>query len=343
MFACAFLFCKKMRFMKWYKTTFLILAIIFSVSQTLFAGSVENNDGNVMYKTKSGEYATNTWVWLDINGDSIKECYRFDEDGNIAVNYVGSDGRKTNDKGQLIENGFVMKKLSSGAVIKGEGAPEVVGAKEEGKVINNTRSKVLDNLPFEIVGINEDIILTTRLKGEVVIPIEKNVSTSSNIIYANGGSGAISIINSDVSRGNNNIVAGRNIKNYITIKNNVEDDVEKAIIFGNEIWEDVIELRGNNSSVKINTKNFNYMYLEVAEENHVADIENDELVELEVYLDGELYEILDEFVEGEPQIEEVEELDAKVVELKVKITGKNKSRRVYIRNGILKNIREKDE
>ena len=105
----------------------------------------------------------------------------------------------------------------------------------------------------------------------------------------------------------------------------------------------MIELRGNGASIKIDTKNFNYMYFEVAEENHVVDKENDEILSLDVYIDGELYESLDEFVESEPQIEEVEELDGKVVELKLKISGKNKSRRVYIRNGRLKKIREKDE
>ena len=130
---------------------------------------------------------------------------------------------------------------------------------------------------------------------------------------------------------------------YITAKTNAKVDVEKTIIFGNEIWEDVIELRGNGSSIKVNVKNFNYMYFEVAEENHVVDKENDELLSFDVFIDGELYESLDEFVESEPQIEKIEELDGKVVELKVNITGKNKSRRVYIRNGRLKKIREKDE
>ena len=43
--------------------------------------------------------------------------------------------------------------------------------------------------------------------------------------------------------------------------------------------------------------------------------------------------------ESEPQIEEIEELDAKTIEFKVKITGKNKSRRVYIRNGKLKKVK----
>ena len=322
----------------------VMISLIILLLSFSFAGTIEKVDDSVMYKTNSGNYATNTWVWLDINGDSVKECYRFDEDGHIAVNYVGNDGRRTNDKGQLVENGFVLKKLLSGLVIKGDGTPYVNTKVSTGSIINNTGSRVLDNLPFEVVGRNGDTILTTRLKEEVVIPIDKNVSTGSNIIYANGASGAISTITSDGSiKSNNHIVAGKNIENYITAKNNAKVDVEKVIIFGNDIWEDVIELRGNGSSVKVNVKNFNYMYFEVAEENHVVDKENDELLSLDVYIDGELYESLDEFVESEPQVEEIEELDGKVVELKVNITGKNKSRRVYIRNGRLKKIREKDE
>lgn len=322
----------------------VMISLIILLLSFSFAGTIEKVDDSVMYKTNSGNYATNTWVWLDINGDSVKECYRFDEDGHIAVNYVGNDGRRTNDKGQLVENGFVLKKLLSGLVIKGDGTPYVNAKVSTGSIINNTGSRVLDNLPFEVVGRNGDTILTTRLKEEVVIPIDKNVSTGSNIIYANGASGAISTITSDGSiKSNNHIVAGKNIENYTTSKNNAKVDVEKAVIFGNDIWEDVIELRGNGSSIKVNVKNFNYMYFEVAEENHVVDKENDELLSLDVYIDGELYESLDEFVESEPQIEEIEELDGKVVELKVIITGKNKSRRVYIRNGRLKKIREKDE
>ena len=327
----------------------IILTIIFVILITMctlltYAVTIENNRGFIMCKTSSGEYAKSVWVWLDINGDSVKECYRFDEEGHIAVNYVGNDGRRTNDKGQLVENGFVIKKLLSGKIIKGEGVPYVNVKISTGSVINNTGSRMLDNLPFEVVGRNNDTILTTRLKEEVVIPVDKIVSTGSNIIYANGGSGAISTITSGGSiKSNNYIVAGKNIDSYITSKNNAKVDVERAIIFENEIWEDVIELRGNGSSVKVNVKNFNYMYFEVAEENHVVDKENDELLSLNVYVDGELYETLDEFVESEPQVEEIEELDGKVVELKVNITGKNKSRRVYIRNGRLKKIREKNE
>ena len=309
-----------------------------------YAGAIMKENGHLMYKTSKGEYAKNCWVWLDTNGDSVKECYRFDENGHIAKNYKGHDSRMTNDKGQLVENGFVMYKLASGVIKKGDGTPYVEAKVSTGSIINNTGSKVLDSLPFVVEGRNGDTILTKRLKDEVVIPIEENVSTLSNIIYSNGGGGAISTINSDVNdKTNKKIVAGKNIKNYITSKNNAKTDVEKVIIFGNDIWEDVIELRGNNSSIKVNIKNFNYMYFEVAEENHAVDNENDELVSLDIYIDGELYETLDEFNGSEPQIEEIEELDGKVLELKVRIDGKNKYRKVYIRNGRIKKIREKDE
>lgn len=312
--------------------------------QYSFAGAIEKRDGVVKYKLNNGSYATNTWIWLDINGDSIKECYRLDEEGHIVINYEGNDGRKTNEKGQLIENGFVIKKLASGKVIKGEGTPYVNAKVSTGSIINNTGSRVLDKLPFDIIGRNNDTILTTRIKEDIVIPIDRNTSTGSNIIYANGGNGAISTINSSrTSSSKKSIVAGKDITRYITSKKSAKTDVEKVIIYGNEIWEDVIELRGNGASIKIDTKNFNYMYFEVAEENHTEDRENDEILSLDVYIDGELYESLDEFVESEPQIEEIEELDGKVVELKLKISGKNKSRRVYIRNGRLKKIREKDE
>ena len=329
------------------RTSFMFLHIIILlmiICNFSYAGSIEEIDGFIMYKTSNGEYAKDCFVWLDLNGDSVKECYRFDEKGHIAKNYVGHDNRRTNELGQLIENGFVMKKLTTGIVLKGDGAPEVAVEDVDGNVINRAGSKVFDNLPFEVESRNGETILTKKIKDKVELPIDTNVTTVPNIIYSNGGNGVISTITSDGNiKSNNQIVAGKNIKNYITAKNNANTDVEKVIIFGNDIWKDVIELRGNNSSIKINIKNFNYMYFEVAEGNHVVDIENDEDIKLEVYIDGKLYETLDEFVENEPQIEEIEELDGKVLELKVKIDGKNKYRKVYIRNGRLKKIREKDE
>ena len=321
---------------KYIKIILFVLLALFIINSVIYAGSIENVNGFIMYKTSKGEYAKNTWIWLDMNGDSVKECYRFGDDGYVFANYNGIDGRTTNEKGQLIENGFVMQKLASGKVVKGDGKPYINTYEQEGNIINNTGSKVLDNIPFEVVARTNDVILTTKLKEEIVIPIDESVSTMSNIIYSSAEG---NIKNKKNIKNNIPMVAGKSIDKYIISKNNVKVNAEKVKIYGDEIWEDVIELRGNNSFIKIDIKKFNYMYFEVAEENHSVDKEKDETVSLEVYIDGKLYDTLEDFFESEPQIEEIEELDAKTIEFKVKITGKNKSRRVYIRNGKLKKVK----
>lgn len=318
-----------------------LVSLLFLLGNIVYAGTIENIDDQVMYRLNNGEFAKDTWAWLDINGDSIKECYRLDSNGHISKNYVGQDNRKTNELGQLVENGFVIQKLSNGTIKKGDGKP-FVDAEEDGKVINKLSRNGIDDLPFG-VEVDNETVLTKRLNKEEIIINEHN-ATKSNVIYSNGGKGTINTIDSDgTTKYLNKIVAGKNIIKYITGKNNVKIDVEKAIIFGNDIWEDVIEFRGNNSFIKINTKSFNYIYFEVAEENHTVDKTYDEGVILEVYADGQLYDTLDEFVDDYPQVYEIEELDAKNIELRVKIDGKNKSRCLYIRNGRVKKIRDKDE
>lgn len=104
--------------------TIVIMSSIVCITIS-FAGTIETIDGFKMYKLPSGEYARDTWCFVDFNEDSIKECYRFDEDGHIKANYISEDGRATNDKGQLIENGFVVEKLSNGKIRYGEGKPYV--------------------------------------------------------------------------------------------------------------------------------------------------------------------------------------------------------------------------
>ena len=321
-----------------YLLCFVIVVLL--LSSKIYAGTIVEVDGFMMYKTESGEYAKNTWAWADINGDSVKECYRFDDEGHIARNYVGHDGKKTNDDGQLIENGFVLKKLLSGVVIKGEGTPFVTSEDENANVINKNSRKTLENI---VVDKNDTgVVITKRIKNEVVIPIDEN--EKSDVIYVKEDIDDDFIINSDGTMSTNKkLVAGKKFGKYIVSKRDTKVNVEKAVIFGNEIWEDVIELRGNNASIKLDTKNFNYLYFEVAEERHVVDIDDDIVLTLDIYFDGKLYDTLDEFVESNPQVEIIDDLSVNEVELKVSIRGKNKQRKVYIRNGRLKKTREKNE
>jgi hypothetical protein len=334
-------FTHKNKLISFWTLVFVVLFVCY-----IYAGTIDNADGHIVYRTDNNEYAKNCWVWLDVNNDSVKECYRFDENGHIASNYIGPDGRQTNEKGQLVENGFVVHKLMSGQVIKGDGTPYVSDTQQTG-IINSTNKDISNIFPTKANEIVNNIIVTTRLSEDSkLIPSAHNTPTGtrSNIIFTEGGRGLVSTINNkDYASSNNSIVPGKRLTKYIKSKSGVKTDIEEAVIYGGEIWKDVVELRGNNSYIKINTKNFNYMYFEVASENYIADTESEDFVEIEVYIDGDLAETLDAFFDEGPQVEEIEELDAKEVELRLKITGRNKSRKAYIRNGVLRKIKDKDE
>ena len=108
------------------KKAVFIHIIIFSfvIVNVSFAGRLLTVDGVTAYHTDEGEVAKNTWVWVDDNGDSIAECYRFDKDGHLAINYKDRYGKETNNEGQLIENGEVIKKmLSNGEILNKKMTP----------------------------------------------------------------------------------------------------------------------------------------------------------------------------------------------------------------------------
>lgn len=103
----------------------IILILTISVNLIVLAGEMVNIDGSEKYRIEDdGTIARNIWVWIDDNSDSIAECYRFDENGNLAINYKDRYGKETNEKGQLIEDGIVVKKyLSSGLIVNRNSTP----------------------------------------------------------------------------------------------------------------------------------------------------------------------------------------------------------------------------
>ena len=311
---------------------FITIMLLIAIMTFVFAGTIENVDGYQMYKLADGTYAKDTWCFVDFNGDTISECYRFDENGHIIKNYVSEDGRETNDKGQLVENGFVVEKLSSGRVRYGEGVPFVNNANEKAYLHNAPTDN--SSYPTETY-INKGIIKTTEISDDFIGP--RVPQESNKIIYAGeAGVSAIGTTTNSASVVNNKsgFAVGKNIKNFIDRKVNCKIEADDVIIYGGTIWDDCIELRGTNSRVSFKLKNNNYITFEVAEEPHATD-EKDKNLRLEVYVDGELFETMDEFVEGEPQTFESELFDNKIVELKV-VSDISTSRRVYIHNGRFK-------
>ena len=103
---------------------YLIIAILLLICNFSYAGNLIEVDGFTMYSNDYGEIAKDTWVWIDTNKDSIAECYRFDKDGHLAINYKDRYGKETNENGQFVENGEVIKKmLSNGKILNKKGTP----------------------------------------------------------------------------------------------------------------------------------------------------------------------------------------------------------------------------
>ena len=326
-----------------------IILFSFVIVNVSSAGTMIDDAGTIMYANDHGEIAKDTWVWIDTDKDSIAECYRFDSDGHIASNYKDKYGKATNEKGQLIENGEVIRKmLSTGKIIKNSDVPESGIAKSTGSVINPKPKYEKDkwtNKEKEIK-VYETNAIDETIDGKVIyaksdkdeIDILNGDMAESGTIYANGKASELS----DGVKENRNIVAGKDFRRFISSKNKCTEKLSSAYIYGGAYWEDVLALSGNGASVKFTLNGNNYIRFEVAHNNH-GEEEKDTNITLDMYVDGKLYDSFDEFVDGEPQVVEEYLEKAKTVELKVHIESGSIGRTVYIRNGRLKKVKIKDE
>ena len=335
---------------KKYRNMFLhiILALVFLLNIETLTGNLIEVDGFTMYSNDYGEIAKDTWVWIDTNKDSIAECYRFDKDGHLAVNYKDRYGKETNDKGQLIENGEVIKKmLSNGEILNKKESPSNGILEFLGNIINPKPKYEKDKWTkethevnvYETNGIEETIdgkVLYAKSDDEE-IDILNGAVAESGVIYS---SGKASNISDGVSE-NRDIVAGKDFRKYITSKNKCDEKVAETYIYGGSRWSDVLVLNGNGASVKFKLDNNNYVRFEVAHQTHGEETRDTDIT-LDMYVDGKLIDSFDEFVDSEPQVVEEYLEDAKTVELKVNIKAGSFGRKVYIRNGRFRKVKTKD-
>ena len=322
--------------------------VLFDVS---YAGRLINIDGVTAYHTDAGVIAKDTWVWIDDNNDGIEELYRFDELGFIAKNYTHYDGKKTNDKGQLLENGVVVKRMvGTGTIITNEDieyGPKIEETEEYlyGNVLipksinDKLRQKIDDtwNLGSETLANDETIdgVVIDKVTG-VYKPLS-DVVPESGIIYSKGDEDGIVISKSG------DIIPGRNAINFITSSNKFEKEVKDVVIFNGETWETPMEMKGNNSSVKFLLNKYNYMYFEISNENHTNETYRKELdAVISIYADGILLEEIDDFADNDPQVVELDLDDKKTVEIKLKIRKGNLLERVFINNARFRKIKDED-
>lgn len=333
------------------KKVLLLIAIlsVIEINQISFAGNLIEVDGYTMYSNDYGEVAKDTWVWIDTNKDSIAECYRFDKDGHLAINYKDRYGKVTNDKGQLVENNEVIKKmLSNGEILNKKDTPANGLLEFIGNIIapkpkyekDKWTGEVKEINVYETNGIDETIdgkVLYAKTDNYEDIDILNGEVAESGVIYSSGKSAEISDKVSD----NREIVAGKDFRKFITKKNKCDEKVTETYIYGGSRWNDVLVLNGNGASVKFKLENNNYMRFEVAHQTHGEETRDTDLT-LDIYVDGQLIDSLDEFVDSTPQVIEEYLEDAKEVELKVNITSGSLGRKVYIRNGRFRKVKIKD-
>lgn len=86
-------------------TTTALLSML--ASSTVFAGQWKSDNNGWWYQNDDGSYPTNTWQWIDGNGDGVSESYYFNENGYMLTNTVTPDNYTVNADGAWTVNGVV--------------------------------------------------------------------------------------------------------------------------------------------------------------------------------------------------------------------------------------------
>ena len=329
----------------------IVFVILIVASDIIFAGHLLTVDGVTAYHTDDGTIAKDTWVWIDDNNDGIEELYRFNEYGMLAINYTHYDGKKTNEKGQLLEKGVVVRRMTgTGKVITNEDidyGPKTKEAEEYlyGNVLipksinKKLRQKIDDTWHLGSETLSNDETIDGQVIDKVtgVYRSLSDVVPESGIIYSKGTEEKVAISK------DGKIIPGRNAVNFISSSNKFEKEVKDVIIYNGDTWETPMEMKGNKSSVKFLLNKYNYMYFEISNENHTNETYRRPLdAILSIYADGILFEEIDDFADGEPQIVELDLDDKKTLELKITIRNGNLSEKIFINNARFRKIKDED-
>lgn len=84
-----------------------VAAMSVFMGMTAFAGSWQNDNTGWWWQNDDGGYPTDTWQWIDGNGDGVSECYYFDGNGYCLMNTETPDGYTVNADGAWTANGTV--------------------------------------------------------------------------------------------------------------------------------------------------------------------------------------------------------------------------------------------
>ena len=281
----------------------IIIVLILIIGNIAFAGTIENVDGYEMYRLNNGEYAKDTWVWIDTNKDSIAECYRFDKDGHLAKNYIHYDGKKTNENGQYIEDGIVVKKMLSTGRLLTE-SELFIGPRLEDKNHYIKENIILDanlerkeklKLDRAFDELDETIENDENIDGQVINNVTGRYEPLSNIVPDSGVIYSKESHTDVVIGRDGEIIPGINATKFISSSYRFNKEVQDVHIYNGEVWDTCMEMQGNKSRVKFLLNKYNYIYFEISNENHINGYNVDTDMALSIYADNKLLEEIDDF------------------------------------------------
>ena len=346
---------------------FIIVALL--ANESVFAGQFITDGVVSRYIDDSGKFVTG-WRWIDTNNDGICECYRFNDEGILATKSKVK-GKEVNAEGKWVIDGVVQQ------IYRATGRPlystnRDFGAKDTNKYIDfGTESNATKRINATKKDIKALMELDARkdsearkknLNGPVgtfeepdvgyvlsksVKSIRKKVpiATKSEWLLIDDATkeDAIRYLSASES-----IVAGRDMRNFLSASNKYTKSANNVKIYGGGVWNDVIILQGNGAYAKFNTTedktNFkaNYVTFEIAHQTH-GESTADTYCAIELYLNGKSITTYDDFCDGEPElIEEYLDEGEKNIELRAIVTGDAPGRKIYIRNARFRQIKDEE-
>ena len=102
-----------MRKLKKIVALLMTAAIALGTATTSFAASWQSDSIGWWWQNDDGTYPTNSWQWLDGNGDGVAECYYFDGNGYMLANTTTPDGYQVNADGAWVQNGAVQTQTTT--------------------------------------------------------------------------------------------------------------------------------------------------------------------------------------------------------------------------------------
>lgn len=365
-------------FLKNLKSTLPLIIIVLFVVITCniniaFAGSWGADSIGYYYVDNNGDKVVKQWRWIDTENDGFLECYRFDENGYLVTNQIVNGNMKVNSYGQwyddlgtvIIFSGtkkrFILNNNDQLKVVipktkistRSEATPSNLNPKN---VIDTTNKKLIkgesENSRFNAVGPRGQ----APKKASESAPSLRIISKGTNLLkkmrtvptakYENKGPiDTVAMQEEKEILEMGGLKPGKNLSNFVNVSTKFTKEVPSTKIFGGSTWKNCMLLSGNEAYVKFDVKGYNYLTVEVAEQSHVVSDDNETYTYLEVFEDGESVATYDGFNDSDPETIEIyfDENETKTIAFKLFVSGTYTTRKVYMRNGRLRRIKDELE